>query len=579
MSKKYINLIIFVSILVIAIVATILVVYFNSIEKGTNFKLGDYTVISQGSGVALVSYDGEETEVSIPYKIEGKKIVAIKEGAFNNSSVVKITCEENPDLVLEDSVFNNNSVLQEVVLPANMKSIPKNCFMNCTSLLSVTIPSGVTYIGNYAFYACSNLTKNYEVDENGYRWLELPEGLTDICNSAFYNCTALDCVRVSSNLKVIGEHAFRASGLQKIALYEDSEEFGITSIGKYAFYSSYLYSNSSELLRFPALTTIGEYAFASTSTNFKQFNIPCTVTSIGDYAFSGSSSLTTLVFESDEEGDKDLTLGKYLVASCTSLESVEFRRDVDTIPEGTFMGCIKLLYNKNLVLPETVQEIGPGAFAFFVTQSSNTKYCNYKVVFKHTDAKGEETTTSYNNFFRVSELQRYDSSTLTSQKHYVLTDYDITELYAYIGLYSTSSTWQYDEKTTSSFKFLLSEEYIDSGTSNPKNFSTIATIHNSAFAGAQFDSLCLPGATTTIEKNALYQSSINLIYIDADCLDRATSIDSEALSNAKTEIKEMSVLIVGNKTQSKAFETSSIKEQFDAIYKDICYFTTLGWPN
>ena len=575
--KNYKMLIVLVSIILITVGVTVLVVYLNSIEKGNNFELGDYTVVSQGAGVAIVTYNGDETTLVVPNKIEGKKIVAIKENAFKNSKVVSLSFEEGANIDIEDSCFNGNTVIQEVTLPTTMTSIPKNCFMNCTSLNKVTMPDSIIFIGEYAFYGCTNLTKNYTPAEDGYRWLELPKSLKEICNSAFYECSSLDCVKVSDKLELIDNNAFRHSGLQKLALYDEESTFGVKEIGNYAFYSSYIYSNSTSKLSFPKLTKIGNYAFASTSNNFKYFAIPSSVTSIGDYAFSGSSSLITLVFESNEEGDVDLEVGKYVCASSTSLERVDLKRKMTSIPEGMFMGCIKLLYSNNLILPEEVKEIGPAAFAFFVTSSSSTKYCNYTIQFNHTNAQGDVSQVDYNDSFRVIQLQRYTNSTSSNLKHFIVTDYNITELYAYVGLYSKSSKWTYDSKEAVAFKFLLSEEYLP-GTGTPKTFETISIIHNSAFAGAQFDKLCLPGAACNIEKNAFYKSDIDAIYIDGSCLDHTCDINENALDNMNTSLDKVRVFVKGTKSQRSVYNDSAIKKQFDAIKEELCEFTTEEWP-
>ena len=577
MKKNYKMLIVLVSIILVAVGVTILVVYLNSIEKGNNFQLGDYTVVAQGAGVAIVSYDGEETTLTIPSKIEGKKIVAVKEDAFKSAKVVSLSFEEGANIDIEESCFNGNTVIQEVYLPSTMTSIPKNCFMNCTSLNKVVMPDSITYIGEYAFYGCTNLTKNYTKDEGGYRWLELPKSLKEICNSAFYECSSLDCVKVSDALELIDNNAFRSSGLQKIELYDAETTFGIKEIGNYAFYSSYISSNASKLFEMPKLTKIGSYAFSSTSNNFKYFTIPSSVTSIGDYAFSGSSSLTTLIFESNSEGDVDLEVGKYLCASSIALEKVEMRRPMTSIPEGMFMGCIKLLYSENLVIPEKVTEIGPAAFAFYVTSSSNTKYCNYTIQFNHTDAQGVVTQVDYNDAFRVIQLQHYDNNSSSNLKHFIVTNYDITELYAYVGLYNKTSTWVYNGDEAVSFKFLLSEEYLP-GSGTPKTFETISVIHNSAFAGAQFDKLCLPGAACNIEKNAFYKSDIDTIYIDGSCLDHTCDINENAFDNMNTELSNVVVFIKGNKNQRSVYNASQIKAQLEAISDNLCDFTTEEWP-
>ncbi|MCR4874387.1 MAG: leucine-rich repeat domain-containing protein [Clostridia bacterium] len=591
MLKKYSKLIAFAAILVIAILITVLVVYFNSIEKGTNFTLGDYTVVSQGAGIAIVSYDGEETSLVIPAKIEGKKVVAVKEGAFNNSKVTSLAFEDGANIELEESAFNNNTVIETVSLPSTATSVPKNCFMNCTNLNSVTMPNSITYIGEYAFYGCSNLTKNYDKDEAGYRWFNLPTSLTEICNSAFYNCTNIDAVRVSTKLTTLGASAFRSTGIQLFQLYdsegEDEEFLAIETIGDYAFYGTYIQSISTNKLELPQLTSIGKYAFASTSNNFKYFEIPSTVETIGDYAFSGSSSLVDITFASDEAGDKELSVGKYLFNSCTNLEKVTFTRSIDEIPEGMFMGCIKLLYRYDLVLPEEVASIGPAAFAFFSTSSTATKYCNYTVCFNHEDADGNVTQTYYNNFFRVCQLQKYSQTegATASLRHFVITDYDITELYAYVGLFattdSTSNYWKMDGEDAETFKFLLTSELVtDTTRTEPaKNFSTLTLIHNSAFAGAQFTKLCLPGAACNFEKNSFYQSAINTIYIEATCLTKSSTIDAEAFSNMKTATDEVLVLVKGDRGQAGNFEGSQFKEQVIAILpEENCYFADGSWP-
>lgn len=590
--KKYSKLIALASILVIAIVVTVLVVYFNSIEKDNNFKLGDYTVVAQGAGVAIVTYDGEETSVEIPASIDNKKIVSIKEGAFNDTSVVTITFAEGANVEIEEAAFANNTTIQTVHLPSNMTSIPKNCFMGCSSLNEVTMPDSVTFIGSYAFAECTNLTKNYTSDENGFRWLNLPQNLKEICDHAFYNCTSLDCIKVTDKLELIDEYAFRGSYLQKISTYaeDDDDVLGITEIGNYAFYQSQIRLS----LNMPALTKIGNYAFSSiqavTSTAAdNSFTVPTSVTSIGDYAFAGCSSLITFSFASDEEGDKELTLGKYILSSCISLEEVNFDRSVDTIPEGCFMGCVKLLSKNDLILPEEVQTIEPAAFAFYVTQSSNTKYCEKTIKFKRLDGEGKTQQVDYNDFFKVTQLTTFATSASASNtsKHFVVTDYygtdsqpSPTTLYAYVGLYSASCTWQTGTGEATSFKFFVEGTNPTTKGSNSAIFGSLQTIKNCAFAGAQFEKLCLPGRCTDYEKNAFYKSEIDTIYIDSACLDYTCIIDKDAFDNLNSSLDEVTVLVKkGGSSVRDRFEASQYKAQLDAIQSEMCLLAADNeWP-
>ena len=212
----------------------------------------------------------------------------------------------------------------------------------------------------------------------------------------------------------------------------------------------------------------------------------------------------------------------------------------------------------------------------FVTPSSNTKYCNYTVNFRR---EGYTDAVAYNDNFKVTQLTDYYASSTTSltSKHFVITEYygsDIQghqkpqELYAYVGLYSTNAKWKLDDKDAYAFKFITESS----------TFSELKTIKNSAFAGAMFDKLCLPGSACNFEKNAFYKSSIDTIYIDEGCLSLTSSINSDAFANMNTSLDSVVVFIKGRASQRSTYESSLIKSQLDAIQIDLCRFTTNDWP-
>ena len=580
--KKYSKLIALATIIVLAVGITVLVVALNSIQKDAEFALGDYTVVAQGAGVAIVNYTGDETAVTIPSTIDKKKIVAIKAEAFKGTKVVSVKFE-NGSIDLEDSVFNGNTTIQEVTLPQNITYVPKNCFMNCTALVKVTMPDTITYIGEFAFYGCTNLTKlPSDVELDGL--LALPKSLKEVCNNAFYECKEIETVKVSDKLERIGDNAFRSSGISKLELYDSETRFAIKELGKNAFYNTILKSDStSNILDFPALQTIGDYAFGSISSNFKTFKISPTVTTVGEYAFAKTSSLESITFEKEEGEQLDITVGKYAFSDCTALTKVEFNRDINKIPEGMFMGCINLLKTNDLVLSENVDEIGDGAFALFV--GSGTKNCNRLIKFKYTDAQGEVSAVPYNETFRITQLQLFKTSSKSECVHFVLTDYNITELYAYVGLYDTNSNWTYDgDPDASAFKFLIADGFVP-GTTDIKHFDTLNIIHSKAFAGAQFDKLCLQGKTCVIQKEAFYKSAIDTFYIDSSCMDYTCSINVDAFDNLNTDIKEkeddgsykVNFFVKGAPERDK-FENSDIKKQLLAIREDFGDLTGDEWP-
>ena len=55
-----------------------------------------------------------------------------------------------------------------------------------------------------------------------------------------------------------------------------------------------------------------------------------------------------------------LDLGGSVFLDCKSLRTVDFRPQIDELPEGSFLGCNRLV---SILLPESVKTIGEKAFA------------------------------------------------------------------------------------------------------------------------------------------------------------------------------------------------------------------------
>ena len=107
-------------------------------------------------------------------------------------------------------------------------------------------------------------------------------------------------------------------------------EEGITSIGDIAF-AGFLELEKVEILG--EITGIGEWAFAGCE-KLKEINIPDSVTIIGDYAFW----------------------------ECLSLESLNMPKNILEIGKEAFKNCSGF-NNSDLVLPDTIQKVGMGAFS------------------------------------------------------------------------------------------------------------------------------------------------------------------------------------------------------------------------
>lgn len=129
-------------------------------------------------GIAITSYSGTESDVTIPASIDGKTVRAIASGAFRK-----------------------NRALRSVVIPSSVKNIGSNAFRECSRLRSVTFGSGVNRIGDMAFLGCSALQK-----------VSVPSNVREISIYAFAYCTALEKAVIAEGTEIIGYCAFCQCG-------------------------------------------------------------------------------------------------------------------------------------------------------------------------------------------------------------------------------------------------------------------------------------------------------------------------------------------------------------------------------
>lgn len=478
--QKQIIVVIAVFVIAIASLGTIIGLIVNTGQMSDYSDGFSYTL--NGTRATITGYDGSDTDVVIPDRIRGNRVVAVSKGTFSAkaSSIKTITFESSIDgFELGDEVFKDLTALTKVVLPSGLKEIPKSAFDGCKALTTVIMPDGITKIGEEAFENCTalktaNVNENYGESEDSK--LNLPNSLLEIGQRAFYGCTSLVSLVVDKSLEKIGNEAF--SGCNRLSDFAIAEDNEVTSIGNSAFYGTIIKSSDSAPLNFPNLISIGEKAFASIkSSNFKYFKFADSVESIGKDAFNNSTSLKTVEFGENIKLD---TMGEGVFQDATSLDTITLPESLTSIPARTFMGCTRLLYNKDFVVGKNIATIGDGAFAIYTnTAKSTSVYTNKKIVIEEG-----------NEYFAVVELKDYKKGE-TTKTHSILvaTNYDESnklsyDVIAYIGEYNKESTMTDSSGITkSSFRFLDS-------TGNA--IKEIKNINSYAFAGIKFEYIQLP---------------------------------------------------------------------------------------
>lgn len=208
---------------------------------GFRYSVKDDTVI-------IRTYKDKTTikELVIPDEIDGLPVVEVADfGAFNASSIIRITIGKNVREIGGWAFTNNYSLTEFVVDPANeyfvavdgvlfskdMKTliyypIKKGLTLDkdgkATGKASYTVPAGVETIRTKAFYKCNNLGT-----------VILPEGLVAIEEKAFHKATALQNIQLPASLTSIGKDAFAFCEL----MTQITIPANVKQIGDYAFFS------------------------------------------------------------------------------------------------------------------------------------------------------------------------------------------------------------------------------------------------------------------------------------------------------------------------------------------------------
>ncbi len=152
----------------------------------------EYTIDDTYNGISINKYVGNDTTVTLPVQINGKKVDAYSSMLFynkgNGDKVEKLIIpDSNIPIAVDENItetFRASKNLKEVQIGTLfINKIPRGCFLNCSKLSKVTFSDkfleqakskGTTKFGDECFANCSSL-KTFVV----------PEGIKDISGSAF----------------------------------------------------------------------------------------------------------------------------------------------------------------------------------------------------------------------------------------------------------------------------------------------------------------------------------------------------------------------------------------------------------
>lgn len=276
-------------------------------EDGWYYCYENYNVIvdlggeeyKEYEGIKICGYDGEEKELKVPEKIDGKVVWAIDTNAFWQSDIQSISLPENL-IDIGVMAFNDCKKLERVTIyecEEKLNYVDKgyvsaSAFSGCESLEEITLPKQIQWIGMQAFEHCYNLKE-----------IVIPEGVERIGQMAFQHCRSLESIQFPDSLETIEYIAF---------------------IGCRSLKSVELPKN---------LKTVGQ-SIMKNCTSLERIEIPGSLKVIDECAFSGCTALKEVVILS---GTQEITNLSF--ENCTSLERIVIPPTVRKIDTTAFEGC------------------------------------------------------------------------------------------------------------------------------------------------------------------------------------------------------------------------------------------------
>ena len=314
-------------------------------------------------GVKITNYTGTEDFVSVPAKINGKKVT-----------------------VIDSEVFAGHSELKSITLPEGLESIGYQ-FIAGTGITSLTVPSTVKWGGKDTYEGktdgvtagalhleevtftegmqtiperfCSNMTENKNIQR-----VIIPESVTMIDTCAFNKCSGIEEIKIGKNVRIIGSGAFaNCANLKKIIFEEsDKDELAGETYQLELAWNVFMNDISLEAVKFPKHTkNIGGCIFKGCE-NLKSIELPEGIENIDQRFISGTKIRQLTIPSTIENGDLWYPKGLGIIDGALYLKEIQFVDGVHTIPDYFCSYENENDSLKKVIIPESVTSIGDNTF-------------------------------------------------------------------------------------------------------------------------------------------------------------------------------------------------------------------------
>ena len=375
----------------------------------------------------ITKYNGTDTVVVIPSKINGVTVETIGHAAFERSAVTSVTI---PDSVtaIHDGAFANCSQLTNISIPNSVTSIGFSAFEHCTSLKSITLPSSLRSISEALFFGCSQLTT-----------IQIPDSVPSIQSYAFYHCRNLETIHIPVSVTFIGSYAFDDCPSSMTVTYPGSKTQWDDNITK---------GSNNDVLENHLVCNTLEATFTADGTTFAQ---PQTIDRGGKFTEPAAPSKENHTFAGWYNGDEKFDFDADTTNAPNVLELVA-KWDINQYTvkfvseHGDAPTSQNVKYNGTATDPGTLTEEGYTFDGWYADDNYSKKFDFTKPITSNTTVYAKWTAKDY----EVSFITEHGNAPTSQNVKYNGTAADPGKLsaegYTFIG-------WYTDHTCTTEFKF------------------------------------------------------------------------------------------------------------------------------
>lgn len=159
-----------------------------------------YVVVDEG--IEIVGCDNTPSNLVIPARLNGEKVVGIGEMAFWGGNIQHLELPQYCKYI-GNNAFGNNLQLQSVEFNSELLIIGNSAFCGCKSLQELILPNQLEQIGEYAFAWCKDLCE-----------IMVGDKLKVLRSKAFCFCECLQEIVLPASLKIVGDSIFTKASEQ-----------------------------------------------------------------------------------------------------------------------------------------------------------------------------------------------------------------------------------------------------------------------------------------------------------------------------------------------------------------------------